>query len=128
MRKVFFTALLSIILCSGAAALITGSVLFFMGFHIYEQEAKERLIGLVNTKAREVNLLLADAESVVDTLAGEVSQMFTYQEFPQSSPEYLLQKEILDRTILVVLEENEHLAGLFFSFNPRLYNGREEIW
>ncbi len=67
MKKVFLKALLSIAICSAMVALAVSGVFFIVGYQIYENEAKEKLIGTVDSKTREFNLLLTDSESIVNT-------------------------------------------------------------
>lgn len=128
MKKVFLKALLSIAICSAMVALAVSGVFFIVGYQIYENEAKEKLIGTVDSKTREFNLLLTDSESIVNTLASETGELFRYKDYPQYSEDFKQSRKIIDRTIEKILNENTDLAGLFFSFNPELYEGREEIW
>ena len=119
----------AIITCSLITALLVGGLGMQHSISLLEQEATERVLSLSDNYANEVSSIFENIEGTITALSANVRTSFDLNAYKANPKKYLAAyKAQLAPTIAEMTKKTGKINGIYFTFNPDLTKGADEIW
>lgn len=129
MKRIGFKVLLAIILCSITTSTILCVVSIKRASHVMNTEVEQMLSYASEKYSSQLSIYFKNTESIVDSLAANVSVTFDPSEHSTDKRYFGEYKAYLDGIIRETLQYSDIAYGLYFTFSPDLTKPtQEEVW
>lgn len=128
MKKISFKIMFAIMLCSIATAILLSVVSIRWNTSVLEKELEKTLTFASEKYANQFSSIFNNTEGIVDAVAANVAVTFGTDELLSEEVYFQEYKAYLDKIVEETVTGGEVVHGLYFTFNPELFQEEYEVW